>query len=194
MEEQPLLLPFAKANDNGWMYFYWFNETSYWIRFFLQCHVIDQFRAVEAWNVHLPVGEKQILINPPLIKGRNIFRVLTRLCWISDIESKMMLQNVSFHVAQCKWQFTNLTRKNYLVDAVADVRTGEMFQWNESCALDLSSEESSWNNNRYECALFICLLRTNAWVVFRALIGNVLSTDEWGRYPYKMGNRLKQNR
>ena len=41
-----------------------------WIRFFLLCVVIGQFRAVEARNVHFTPQEKtDTLINPPLIKG-----------------------------------------------------------------------------------------------------------------------------
>ena len=40
-----------------------------WIRFFLLCVVIGQFRAVEARNVHFTPQEKtDTLINPPLMK------------------------------------------------------------------------------------------------------------------------------
>ena len=108
-----------------------------WIRFFLLCVVIGQFRAVEARNVHFTPQEKtDTLINPPLIKGaEHILRF---------DETVLNIGTLTEDDAPKMYRFTCTNVSG-----------------NESCSIDLSSEESSWNN-RYECFCLSVFFGQNA--------------------------------
>ena len=100
-----------------------------WIRFFLLCVVIGQFRAVEARNVHFTPQEKtDTLINPPLIKGaEHILRFDKTVLNIGTLTEDDAPKMYRFTCTNVSGKDINLTRVRTTCGcAVADVRTGEI--------------------------------------------------------------------
>ena len=100
-----------------------------WIRFFLLCVVIGQFRAVEARNVHFTPQEKtDTLINPPLIKGaERILRFDKTVLNIGTLTEDDAPKMYRFTCTNVSGKDINLTRVRTTCGcAVADVRTGEI--------------------------------------------------------------------
>ena len=100
-----------------------------WIRFFLLCVVIGQFRAVEARNVHFTPQEKtDTLINPPLIKGaEHILRFDKTVLNIGTLTEDDAPKMYRFTCTNVSGKAINLTRVRTTCGcAVADVRTGEI--------------------------------------------------------------------
>ena len=98
-----------------------------WIRFFLLCVVIGQFRAVEARNVHFTPQEKtDTLINPPLIKGaEHILRFDKTVLNIGTLTEDDAPKMYRFTCTNVSGKAINLTRVRTTCGcAVADVRTG----------------------------------------------------------------------
>ena len=169
-----------------------------WIRFFLLCVVIGQFRAVEARNVHFTPQEKtDTLINPPLIKGaEHILRFDKTVLNIGTLTEDDAPKMYRFTCTNVSGKAINLTRVRTTCGcAVADVRTGEISP-GETRVVVLTYHPKN-HPGTIDTNAFVYLSSSDKMPVARlTLIGNVLpGADEWGRYPYKMGKlRLKQNR
>lgn len=169
-----------------------------WIRFFLLCVVIGQFRAVEARNVHFTPQEKtDTLINPPLIKGaEHILRFDKTVLNIGTLTEDDAPKMYRFTCTNVSGKAINLTRVRTTCGcAVADVRTGEISP-GETRVVVLTYHPKN-HPGTIDTDAFVYLSCSEKHPVARlTLTGNVLpGADEWARYPYAMGRlRLKQNR
>ena len=133
-----------------------------WIRFFLLCVVIGQFRAVEARNVHFTPQEKtDTLINPPLIKGaEHILRFDKTVLNIGTLTEDDAPKMYRFTCTNVSGKAINLTRVRTTCGcAVADVRTGEISP-GETRVVVLTYHPKNHPGTIDTNALFICLLRT----------------------------------
>ena len=168
-----------------------------WIRFFLLCVVIGQFRAVEARNVHFTPQEKtDTLINPPLIKGaEHILRFDKTVLNIGTLTEDDAPKMYRFTCTNVSGKAINLTRVRTTCGcAVADVRTGEISP-GETRVVVLTYHPKN-HPGTIDTNAFVYLSSSDKTPVARlTLVGNVVpGADEWARYPYAMGKlRLKQN-
>lgn len=169
-----------------------------WIRLFLFCAVIGQFRAIEARNVCFTPQEKiDTLINLPLMKGaEHILRFDKTVLNIGTLTEDDAPRMYRFICTNVSGKAINLTRVRTTCGcAVADVRTGEIPP-GETRVVVLTYHPKN-HPGTIDTNAFVYLSSSDKIPVARlTLIGNVLpGADEWGRYPYMMGKlRLKQNR
>lgn len=169
-----------------------------WIRLFLLCAVIGQFRAVEARNVCFTPQEKaDTLINPPLMKGaEHILRFDKPVLNIGTLTEDDAPRIYRFIGTNVSGKAINLTRVRTTCGcAAADVHIGEIPP-GETGVIALTYHPKN-HPGTINTNAFVYLSSSDKMPVARlTLIGNVLpGADEWGRYPYMMGKlRLKQNR
>lgn len=175
-----------------------------WIRVILLCSVIGHFRAVEARNVcsaplkkNVPQEKTDSLINPTLMKDADqILRFDRTLLDIGTLTEDDAPKTYRFTCTNVSGKTVRLTRVRTTCGcALADVQTGDILPDEKR---DIMLTYHPYNHpGTVDADAFVYLSLSDKNPVARlSLKGNVLpGADEWGRYPYAMGQlRLKQNR
>lgn len=169
-----------------------------WIRIILLCTVVGHFRAVEVRNVcSAPQEKADSLINPPLMKdAEQILRFDRTVLDIGTLIEDDAPKTYRFTCTNVSGKTVRLTRVRTTCGcALADVQTGDILP---DAKRDIMLTYHPYNHpGTVDADAFVYLSLSDKKPVARlSLTGNVLpGADEWGRYPYAMGQlRLKQNR